>query len=232
MGHVFQVRNTKTQQVGALKRLKNVSRYKRFRNEVEAVKRLDHPGIVKLLDASLDEEPFYAVYEFEPGGSLGDLGKEDLLAIPLPQRLRLCEQVCVALQAAHEASIVHRDVKPDNILISPDRKTARLCDFGLIFSEGGERETATLEQVGSRYYIAPELEDGRADRVSPASDVYSMGKVLYYVVSGNIFARSATVMRNTILRRCFATRIWKPSPKFWMKRSRPIQNLACRAPQH
>ena len=189
MAHVFKVKNTETGELGALKRLKNVNRHERFKSEVDAVSKLDHPGIVRLLDANLDEPPFYAVYEFEPGGSLADLPSDELLAIPLPQRLHLCEQICVALHAAHEASIIHRDVKPDNILISSDRKTARLCDFGLVFCDDGQRHTATMEQVGSRYYIAPELEDGRADQVSASCDIYSMGKVLYYIVGGNIFAR-------------------------------------------
>jgi serine/threonine protein kinase len=188
-GHVFKVKHTETGEIGALKRLKNTNRRERFTAEVGAVRQLDHPGIVRLIDANLDDEPFYAVYEYEPGGSIGDLSTEELLAIPLAQRLNLCEQVCDALEAAHKASIVHRDVKPDNILITPDRKTARLCDFGLVFCEDGERHTATMEQIGSRYFIPPEMEDGRADQVSASSDVYSMGKVIYYMVSGRIFAR-------------------------------------------
>ena len=188
-GHVFKVKNTETGELGALKLLKNINRRKRFKDEVDAVSKLNHPGIVRLLDANLDEAPFYAVYEFEPGGSVADLSPDEILAIPLAQRLRLCEQICAALQVAHEASIIHRDVKPDNILITVDRKTARLCDFGLVFCEDGERHTATMEQIGSRYYIPPELEDGRAEQVHSSSDVYSMGKVIYYMVSGKVFAR-------------------------------------------
>ena len=137
--------------------------------------KLKHPGIVKLIDENLSEPTFYAVYEYEPGGSVADLPKEVLLNIPLPQRLQWCEQIWDALCAAHHASVVHRDVKPDNILVSRDRTVVRLCDFGLAFIEGGERHTATLEQVGSRYYIAPELEDGRADQVTTSSDIYSVG---------------------------------------------------------
>jgi serine/threonine protein kinase len=188
-GDVFKVEHTGTGQPGALKRLKNPNRHVRFKREIEAVARLEHSSIVRLLDYSLESEPFYAVYEFEPGGNLGNIPTAELLAIPLPQRLRLSEQVCAALHKAHEASLIHRDVKPDNILISLDRKTARLCDFGLVYCEGHERQTATMEQVGSRYYIPPELEAGRADEVTPRSDIYSMGKVLYYIVSGTIFSR-------------------------------------------
>ena len=189
MGHVFQVKHAETGQVGALKRLKNLNRHERFKREIEAAKALDHPGIVKLLDFDLEGKQPYAVYEFEPGGTLQDIPRDDLLAMPLPRRLHLAEQVCAALYAAHSASLVHRDVKPDNILISKDRTRVRLCDFGLVYMDGESRETLTMEQVGSRYYISPEQEDGRADQVSARADIYGLGKVLYYLVTGQIFAR-------------------------------------------
>jgi len=189
MAHVFKVRNKETGEFGALKRLKNVKRRERLRREIEAVAALDHPGIVKLLDADLEADRPYAVYQFESGGSLANLATAELLEVPLTQRLRWCEQICSGLQAAHDAGLVHRDVKPENILLSCDRTTARLCDFGLVFFDDGERQTATAEQIGSRYYIAPELEDGRAEQVSASSDIYGMGKVLYYVTRGSIFAR-------------------------------------------
>lgn len=187
-GTVFKVKNTKTGVVGALKRLKNVNRIDRFKKEVEAVDKLNHVSIIRLLDTNLEQDPFYAVYEYEQGGSLADISIDEMLKIPLAQRMQLCEQICSALHAAHHHSLIHRDVKPANILVSTDRKVARLCDFGLVYCEGGERHTAAFEQVGSRYYIPPELEDGRADNISSASDIYSMGKVLYYVLTGNIYA--------------------------------------------
>jgi serine/threonine protein kinase len=188
-GHVFRVCHKTSGQIGALKRLKNLNRKDRFRTEVEAVQKLKHPGIVQLLDFDLEDEKPFAVYEYEPGGSLGDIPPDKLLLLPLNQRLIICEQICQALQAAHNAGIVHRDVKPDNILISPDRTTARLCDFGLVFIDEGERQTATMEQVGSRFYIPPELEEGRASEVTYASDIYSVGKVIYYLISGQMFSR-------------------------------------------
>src|SRR5437879_5884286 len=101
-GHVFQVKHAESGQDGALKRLKNPNRFERFRREVEAVRKLSHPGIVPLLDANLESEPFYAVHEFEPGGTLADLTPAQLLSLPLSQRLKLCEQICDALHAAHE----------------------------------------------------------------------------------------------------------------------------------
>jgi serine/threonine protein kinase len=188
-GRVFKVEHTETRTIGAIKLLKNSKANERFKREIEAAAKLEHPHIVRLLDYSLDNDPRYAVYDFEPGGSLGQIPTTDLLRIPLPQRLHLCEQVCAALHAAHQESLVHRDVKPDNILVSTDRRTARLCDFGLVYCEEEERLTETMEQVGSRYFIPPELEAGRLDQVSARSDVYCMGKVLHYIVSGQMFSR-------------------------------------------
>ena len=187
--HVFEVIHVGTHLHGALKRLKNVERRGRLEAEIKAVASLDHPAIVRLLDWDLEGEQPYAVYELERGGTLADIPNEELLDVPLAQRLQWCQQVCSALGSAHEAGLVHRDVKPENILLSADRGSARLSDFGLVFIDGGERQTATLEQVGSRYYIAPELEDGRAEAVSPSVDIYGLGKVLYYLVSGTVYAR-------------------------------------------
>jgi len=190
MGHVFLVRNVNTDAKGALKRLKNSNRKERFKSEVEAVKTLNHPGIVPLLDFDHDAEVPYAVYEHEEGGSLGDMSIDELLSIPIDQRLLWCDQICDVLSAMHKSGLVHRDIKPDNILISTDRKTVRLCDFGLVyFDDAGERQTESMEQVGSRYYIAPESEAGFADKVVPASDIYSLGKMLYYIITGNVFSR-------------------------------------------
>ena len=191
MGHVFKVKNLKTGQIGALKKLKGSKpeRIQRFKMEVETINCLDHPNIIKLIDSHLDEEPFYAVYEYEEGGSLGDLSEDELLSLSLENQLQLCEQVCNGLSAIHNESLVHRDIKPDNILISKDRKTVRICDFGLVFVDDDERVTLTKEQVGSKFFIPPELEDGSADEVTLKSDLYSMGKVLYYIITGEKFAR-------------------------------------------
>jgi serine/threonine protein kinase len=189
MGQVFLVRNTETGQDGALKRLKNIDRKERFRREIEAVRGLTHPGVIPLLDADIDADRPYAVFEYEPGGSLADMAQVVLLDFSLSLRLRWCEFLCETLHAAHEAGVIHRDVKPENVLISEDRQIVRLCDFGLVFEEGNERITATMEQTGSRFYIAPESEEGRAEDVDRRTDIYGTGKLLYYLVSGSVYAR-------------------------------------------
>lgn len=189
MGQVFLVKHSETGQIGAMKRLKNANRIARFRDEVEALKRISHPGVIQVLDYQTETEPFYAVFSYEPGGSLESLSKEELLSIPLAQRISLFEQVCDAIHAAHECGMIHRDIKPDNILLSEDRRTAKVCDFGLVYFEDGERHTMTNEQVGSRFFMPPEFEDGRAESVTKESDIYCLGKLLYYMLTGVRFAR-------------------------------------------
>jgi serine/threonine protein kinase len=189
-GHIFQVRHKTDDRIGALKRLKNPMRMDRFKNELNAAKTLNHPNIAKLLDYDTSDDPKFVVFEWEDGGTLADMKASDLEAIDLDMRLSWCEQLANALAYAHEEKMVHRDIKPEKVLISLDRKVVRLCDFGLVFFVDGDRVTATMEQAGSRYYIAPECEDGRSDKIGASTDLYSFGKLVYFLVSGGrIFAR-------------------------------------------
>jgi serine/threonine protein kinase len=199
-GHVFKVKRASDEQLGALKRLKNPARIQRFKNEIQAAQKLNHPNIAQLLDVDTSENPEFVVFEWEDGGSLADIPIDVLADMDLDMRLACCEQVANALAYSHKHGVIHRDVKPDNVLISLDRGRARLCDFGLVYFEDGERVTASMEQVGSRYYIAPECEDGRATDISPSTDLYSLGKLIYYLVSGGrIFARERQRQAENVL---------------------------------
>ncbi len=190
LGRIFKVEHATSGLIGALKQLINDKRIERLTNEVEAAKRLKHTNIASMLDADLTHEKPYAVFEWVDGGSVGDLSETDLAGIPLDQRLAWCQQISCALELAHQQGMVHRDIKPDNVLLQADKTVAKLCDFGLVFFSDGDRVTATLEQAGSRFFIAPESEDGRADEITPTADLYSLGKFIYWVVSGGkIFAR-------------------------------------------
>lgn len=189
-GYVFEVIHETTGARGAFKILKNEKRLDRFQNEIDAVKTLNHPHIASLIDADLNAKKPYAVYEWVAGGAVSDISSDELETIPLEQRLSWCEQVCDAISHAHGQGIIHRDIKPANVLLDADRKTVRLCDFGLVHFINGDRVTATEEQVGSRYFIPPECEEGRVEDVSAATDLYSTGKLIYFLVSGgHIFSR-------------------------------------------
>jgi serine/threonine protein kinase len=190
-GHLFKVQHVDTGVVAALKRLKNPKRFDRFEKEVKAAQSLSHPNIAALLDADAKAEKPYAVFEYVDGGSLGSIPKQELKKISRKRRIQWCEQVCDGLAHAHSAGMIHRDIKPDNLLVTADGETIKMCDFGLVyFEESVKRITRTQEQAGSKFYTAPELGDGRASNVTPAADIYSLGKVLYYLLNnGRIFDR-------------------------------------------
>lgn len=169
-----------------LKRLKNIGRLPRFQAEVEACMILDHLNIIRIVDHSFDAKRPYMVTEYCSKGPLADI---DLAQFSLVDKLRLFWQICEGVAHAHEKGITHRDIKPENIFLRGDG-TPVVGDFGICFIEdNGERFTLTEEAAGPRLYIAPELEDGRVDAVRPCSDVYSLGKVLYWLLTGKVFAR-------------------------------------------
>jgi len=166
-----------------LKRLKNPSpaRRARFEQEIKAIAAIRHSNVIELVDFDLDGEPPYFVTEYCAGGSLEDAGIERV------DDATICAwflDVCEGVAAVHRAGHVHRDIKPANIFLRGAGGPAVLGDFGLVFVDGEERLTVTQEQVGSRYFMAPELRDGKAEEVTSAADIYSLGKLLYWMLSG------------------------------------------------
>jgi serine/threonine protein kinase len=102
--------------------------------------------------------------------------------------------VCAGVAHIHANGIIHRDLKPENILFIGG--TPKVADLGLCLIAGLERVTSSLEAVGPRFYMAPELEDGRSLDVTPTADIYSLGKILYFMLSGGrIFSRESTTCR-------------------------------------
>lgn len=187
-GQVFEVEDAQGGPNRILKRLKNIKRLERFAAELKAIQLIDHPNVIKLVDHDLQSEKPYLVVELISDGSLnkhlGAVASDPLRA------LRLFEEICEGVRAAHQAGIVHRDLKPENILLRGRFGPPVVADFGICHIEDGERVTLTEEAVGPRLYMAPELEDGRADEVHPTSDVYSLGKVLWTMLSGRqVFSR-------------------------------------------
>jgi serine/threonine protein kinase len=183
--HAFLVKDLLGDGLFVLKRLKNPARIDRFRSEVAAIERLTHPKILKLVAHDLDAAKPYFVSE-HVGQTLADTKPMEL---DLPSKLSLMLDVTEALAAAHQLGVVHRDVKPENVFMRAPTGPAVLGDFGLCYLEDGERHTMLEEAVGSRLFIPPELEDGRADRIEKTADVYSLGKLFYWIVVGTVFAR-------------------------------------------
>jgi eukaryotic-like serine/threonine-protein kinase len=153
----------------------------RVRAEVRAAGRLDHPRIVGLRDWGEDRECMYLVWELVEGHSLSELLRDPGAAPGDGAMLRIAEDVLAALAHAHGRGVVHRDVKPANILVGGDGR-ARLSDFGVARLSGESGLTMTGGVVGTVAYMAPE--QARGEAVGPAADVYAACLVLYEGLAG------------------------------------------------
>ncbi|MGW1952463.1 serine/threonine-protein kinase [Streptomyces sp. NPDC001920] len=162
--------------------------YERMRREARAAARLDHPAVVNVHDVAVVDDRPWIVMELVQGRSLGALLQEGTLDAREAARIGL--EVLGALEAAHAAGILHRDVKPDNVLLGRHDRVV-LTDFGIAQIEGETNLTDTGGFVGSPEYIAPERVLGQ--RPGPASDLWSLGVVLYAASEGvSPFRRSNT----------------------------------------
>ncbi|MET9440047.1 serine/threonine-protein kinase [Streptomyces sp. NPDC006610] len=162
--------------------------FERMRREARAAARLDHPAVVNVHDVAIEDGRPWIVMELVQGRSLGDALQEGTLGAREAARIGL--EVLGALEAAHAAGILHRDVKPDNVLLGRHDRVV-LTDFGIAQIEGETNLTDTGGFVGSPEYIAPERVLGQ--RPGPASDLWSLGVVLYAATEGvSPFRRSNT----------------------------------------
>ncbi len=191
-GEVFPVIDLTGRIVGhcALKRVLNPARRQRFLNEIRAIKSLEHPNVIKLIDhsaldddAGTDEKQFL-VMPVALGGDLATRVK--VYEGSLDGALSIGRPLASALSAAHAEGIVHRDVKPKNILFADEGNSLWLSDFGICLIRDTERATPAGEVAGPWAFMAPELEHGGRLDVTAAADVYSLGKLLFYIISGGI----------------------------------------------
>jgi len=194
MGTVYKARDRETNRVVAVKIMSpetagNDVLLKRFEQEFHAANVLDHPNIVRALDYCAAGPAPYLVMEFVDGEALCDkIDRQG--ALPEGQALLLIAQVCQALNVAHQSGIIHRDVKPDNILVSADGQ-AKLTDLGLIKGTQVDLElTKTGHGLGTPHYMAPE-QFRDAKNVDVRSDIYSLGATLYAMVTGKVPFQSA-----------------------------------------
>jgi predicted Ser/Thr protein kinase len=191
MGIVYKARQRELDRQVALKVLfpdatNNVAFGGRFLREARALARLSHPHIVAVHDIGRSAGLFYLIMEFVDGPNLRQLHAEQSLS--LPQALAIVIDMCDALHYAHAQHIVHRDVKPDNILI--DRKAGpKLVDFGIAKLAGRPLQetalTASREVMGTYFYIAPEQFE-RPREVDQRADIYALGVVLHELLTGEL----------------------------------------------
>lgn len=152
----------------------------RFRREAQAAAQIAHPNVVTVYDFVEDHNTQFLIMEFVDGMSLKRyIGEQGPLR---PTRaLDIAEQVCAALTAAHTRGMVHRDIKPQNILLTTDGRV-RLTDFGIVYVTDSETLTHSGIVLGTADYLSPE--QARGDPLTPTSDIYSLGIVLYEMLTG------------------------------------------------
>ena len=156
---------------------------KRFRREAEAAASLDHSGIVPIYEVGERDGSCYFSMKFVEGGQLDGVSKRE--PMPIRQAVELIAKVARTVHYAHEHGILHRDIKPGNILLD-QKDEPHLTDFGLArLVEGESTVTRTMEVLGTPSYMAPEQAVGNNDAVSSVTDVYGLGAVLYQLLTGH-----------------------------------------------
>ena len=154
----------------------------RFRHEAQAAAMLSHPNIVDVYDVGIDGDIHYIVMEFVEGTDLKTIINREA-PLSVPRAVGLAEQIARGLHAAHRAGMVHRDIKPQNIIVTPDGP-ARTTDFGVAKSHLSTAPTEPGASFGTVDYLPPGQAQGRP--ATPQSDVYALGVVLYEMLTGRL----------------------------------------------
>jgi serine/threonine-protein kinase len=157
----------------------------RFRHEALAAARLQHPNIVQVFDSGMDQasERHYIVMEYVDGPSAADLLRQKQV-LDVGEAVRIVRDSCHGLDYAHRAGVVHRDVKPGNLLISDETGGVKLADFGIAKAAEQTRITQVGSVLGTAAYLSPEQASG--DEATPASDIYSLGVCAYQFLAGRL----------------------------------------------
>jgi serine/threonine protein kinase len=188
MADVFKARDLMLERPVAIKILKkNYSESKsfrdRFRQEAKAVANLSHPNIVTVHDFGYDKGYLFIVMELVPGITMKDL-IHNRGRFSIDEAIPLIVQACAGIGYAHRAGLIHCDVKPQNMLVTPDQRI-KVADFGIARALATIKSNEVTSIVwGSPQYFSPEQAAGKAPL--PASDVYSLGVVLYEMLTGNL----------------------------------------------
>ncbi|MDD3895017.1 MAG: protein kinase, partial [Syntrophomonadaceae bacterium] len=185
MAIVYKARDITLDRVVAIKVLKDEfdndpSFVERFKTEALAAAKLTHPNIVNIYDVGQQNNKHYIVMEYVEGKTLQEtISSQGLM--PVTKAVDIAAMICDGLQAAHEKGIIHRDVKPHNILIT-NSGIVKVADFGIAQAISKKTLTFNGHIVGTVHYIAPEQAKG--ETVTPATDIYSLGCVLYEMLTG------------------------------------------------
>ncbi len=197
MGVVYKARQVKLNRIVALKMILSgefagSEAVKRFHSEAEAAANLDHPGIVPIYEIGEHAGQHYFSMGFIDGPSLQ--GKLSAGPMPAKDAARLCRKIAEAVAYAHSKNVIHRDLKPANVLIDGNGEP-KVTDFGLAKKvEGDSGLTRTGAVMGTPSYMPPEQALGQTERIGPASDIYSLGAILYCMLTGRPPFQAANVV--------------------------------------
>ena len=186
MGTVYRAYHAQLERTGAVKVMQAISpdrdAVSRFRHEAQAIARMRHPNVLNVFDFGEYEGTPYMIVEYVPGGSLA--GRMSQGPLDRATALRFLRGIAAGLDYAHAQGIVHRDVKPANVLLERD-ETPVLADFGLAkLLQGSSVKSMTGVTTGTPAYIAPEQVSGHL--VGPAADRYSLATIAYEMLTGSI----------------------------------------------
>ena len=188
MAVVFQAQDTLLERTVAIKILRqdfsqDPAFRERFRQEAKAAANLSHPNIVTVFDFGLDQQHLYIVMEHLPGTNLKDILKNQG-RLSVEEALSLMVQACAGIGYAHRAGLIHCDIKSHNLVVSPDKRL-KVTDFGIARALASIQPDEQIDYVwGSPQYFSPEQAAGGAP--SPASDVYSLGVIMYEMLTGQL----------------------------------------------
>jgi len=192
MGNVYKARQVSLDRIVAFKVLRgelarNPSIRDRFLSEARAVARLNHPNIVSGISVGCERGYYFFAMEFVDGESMAEKLQTRRNGLPEEETLVHIRQIALALQHAHNRRLLHRDIKPDNILVTHDGQ-AKLTDLGLAHAMDQSRDARITQPgvtVGTPHYLSPEQAQG-TDRLTRATDLYALGATLFHLLTGRV----------------------------------------------
>ncbi|HHW61050.1 MAG TPA: serine/threonine protein kinase, partial [Syntrophomonadaceae bacterium] len=187
MSFVYKARDKVLDRIVAVKVLKeefarDSNFVEKFRTEALAAARLSHPNIVNIYDVGQDDGYYYIVMEYVDGKTLHDIIKEEA-PLPVDKAVDIAIMICDGIHHAHEKGVIHRDIKPHNILVT-EHGMVKVADFGIARAMSKTTITYGNSVIGSVHYFSPEQAKG--EPITRTTDIYSLGCVLYEMLTGQV----------------------------------------------